>query len=176
MLRRIGLGMFLMAASFLCDSIIEVAGHMENGNVTCMFSTYNEDGDNFPINYWWTLIPNLIHGTGYVLVFYSSFEFVVAQTPWQMKGLSVFVLLKFLGIFLDWENSLSRYSFRFLLKWFPVVDFIIIWSTLSLHLSSCYCLCSSPSGTPCVKEMTLFLTTDWLRTTLIRITIEKIST
>ena len=48
-MRGIGLARLVMAVSLKCNSIIEVAGHMENGNVTCMFSASVEDGDNFPI-------------------------------------------------------------------------------------------------------------------------------
>ena len=123
MLRRIGLGMLLMATSFLCDSIIEVVGHMENGNVTCMFSTNSEEGGHFPINYLWTLIPNLIHATGFVLVFYSSFEFVIAQTPWQMKELSVSVLLEFLGIFFIVGELIVNIFISFPFNVFPSCGF-----------------------------------------------------
>ena len=93
MLRRIGLGIFVMAISFLSNSIVEVVGQVENGNVTFMFSASAEDGDNFPISYWWTWINNIIHGTGFMVTLYSSLEFFIAQTPWQMKGLIVSIFL-----------------------------------------------------------------------------------
>ena len=44
------------------------------------------------------MIPNLIHGIGFIMISYSSIEFVIAQTPCQMKGLSVSVLLELSGI------------------------------------------------------------------------------
>ena len=99
MLRRIGLGMFIMAVSFLCNSIIEVAGHVENRNVTCMFSANADTDSSFPIDYWWTLIPSLLNGVGIVVVLFSTVEFVIAQTPCQMKGMTVSLLLESIGIF-----------------------------------------------------------------------------
>ena len=68
-------------------------------NVTCIFSANPEEGNDFLIAYWWILITSLIHGVGFVMVIYSTVEFVIAQTPCQMKGLSVSLLIKSLEVF-----------------------------------------------------------------------------
>ena len=53
----------------VCNSLIEVVGHMENVAVTCMFNTNVEDGNICQLTTeWWTLIPNLIYGAGFIVV------------------------------------------------------------------------------------------------------------
>ena len=34
----------------------------------------------------WLLVPHILHGFGYMLVFASVFEFICAQAPFRLKG------------------------------------------------------------------------------------------
>ena len=136
MLRRIGLGMLIMAVSFLCNSIIEVVGHMENGNVTCVFSANAHEGATFPVNYLWTLIPSVLNGVGVVMVAYSTFEFVIAQTPCQMKGLAVSLLLESVGIFTFLGEFIIMIFLSFPFEIFPSCGFYYHMTFLIIMLAT----------------------------------------
>ena len=84
MLKRVGIGFFLQFASFFMNSVIEVIGQAQLSNSTCMF-----DADHVPVplDCSWTLIPELIGSAGILLIFITFIEFLVAQSPWQIKGL-----------------------------------------------------------------------------------------
>ena len=76
MLKRIGIGIVLIVFSFFSSMILELATHVENEEIMCMFAMKNT---KLHINYLWTLIPNLSHGVGYVLVMYCSIEFFLLK-------------------------------------------------------------------------------------------------
>ena len=95
MLKRIGIGILLMALSFFSNMILELATHLEDEEIMCMFSMENT---KLRINYLWTLIPNLFHGISYVLIVYCSVEFIIAQTPQQIKGLMISIFLEACGL------------------------------------------------------------------------------
>ena len=96
MLRRIGAGLFLLFVSFLANSVIEVIGQVQSSNSSCMF-----DANHLPVplDCSWTLIPEVIGSAGIVLTFFSLVEFLIAQTPWQIKGFLVCVAVSAFGIF-----------------------------------------------------------------------------
>ena len=96
MLKRIGMGLFLLFVSFLVNSVIEVIGQVQSSNSTCMFDTNHLP---VPLDCSWTLIPEVIGSAGIVLNFFSFSEFLVAQTPWQIKGFLMCVAVSAFGIF-----------------------------------------------------------------------------
>ena len=104
MLKRVGIGVFLLFASFLLNSVIEVIGQVQMSNSTCMFDT---DHVPVPLDCSWTLIPDLIGSTGSLLIFITFIEFLVAQSPWQIKGLllsfgtAAYGVLTLVGVGLD---------------------------------------------------------------------------
>ena len=52
-----------------------------------------------PLDCSWTLIPEVIGAAGIVLIFFSFCEFLIAQSPWQVKGLLMCASITAFGIF-----------------------------------------------------------------------------
>ena len=96
MLKRVGIGFFLLFASFLLNSVIEVIGQAQLNNSTCMFDANHVP---VPLDCSWTLIPEMIGSVGILLVFISFTEFLIAQSPWQIKGLLLSFGTTAFGIF-----------------------------------------------------------------------------
>ena len=51
-----------------------------------------------PINYQWVMIPQLASGLGFFFIEINCFEFVIAQSPTNMRGFIVGILYAALGI------------------------------------------------------------------------------
>ena len=96
MLKRTGIGLFLLFVSFLVNSVIELIGQVELSNSTCLFDTNHLP---VPLDCCWILIPEVIGSAGIVLTFFSFNEFLIAQSPWQIKGLLMCVAVSSFGIF-----------------------------------------------------------------------------
>ena len=120
MLKRIGIGILLMVVSFFSNMILELVTHLENEEIACMFAMKNT---KLHINYLWTLIPNLSHGLGYVLVLYCSIEFIIAQTPQQIKGLMMCIALETFGLFLICGYAIDEVFLHFPFQTFPSCGF-----------------------------------------------------
>ena len=96
MLKRIGMGMFLLFASFMINSIIELVGQVKAGNSTCMFDA---NSIPVPIDCSWTLIPQGIYSAGIIMTLFSLVEFLIAQSPWQVKGLLLCIAVNAFGAY-----------------------------------------------------------------------------
>ena len=69
---------------------------MKASELTCMFDV---DALPVPLDCSWTLIPQGIYSAGIMLTFFSLVEFLIAQTPWQIKGLLLCIAVNVLGAF-----------------------------------------------------------------------------
>ena len=96
MLTIIGAAFLIRMLGTIGMVAIETVGHLQTPNVTCMFN------DNIEVvmslNYYWTMIPQVFGGFGIVLFTIGSFEFIIAQSPLQMKGLLLGLWFAFNGM------------------------------------------------------------------------------
>ena len=99
-LTRLGIGIFLYLIGTLSILLIDVSGHAKNAlnsntSTHCMMEIgFDKNTSALLIPrlgmHWATLIPpNIFLGIGPLLVFISTLEFISAQSPHTMKGLTV---------------------------------------------------------------------------------------
>ena len=112
MLKRIGIGLFLVFLSFLLTSVAELAANVQSNSTTCMF--HQDSASNLPGCYL-SIIKQLVNSVGVVMVSYTSFEFFIAQTPWQIKGVMVCMAVQTFGAF-----TLIGTAMDMLLENFPI--------------------------------------------------------
>ena len=85
MLFRIRLGLVLVSASTLSFLIIIIIWYFEDRFDSC---TLNGISSSLRSNYW-ILIPVLLHSFGFVLIYISSMEFIIAQSPMNVRGFMI---------------------------------------------------------------------------------------
>ena len=91
---------------------IETIGHLQTPNVTCMFN--NTINKIMSLNYYWTIIPQVIKAIERLFFIIVTNEFIIAQAPQQMKGF----LFGFWGAF-NGIAKLIGYNLHFLFKLIP---------------------------------------------------------
>ena len=103
-LRRFGIGFALIVIAFISSFILFAIGNAQDKEAVC------SDTALLPLNYWWSIIPIALSSVGFMLTHFSAFEFVVAQSPHQMKGLAVGLLFSFRGL---WKGAANGIAFLF---------------------------------------------------------------
>ena len=96
MLLVVQVGLFIQILGTIGMAVIETVGHLQTPNVTCMFN------DNMK----WlclliiigTMIPKVFQVVGGCLCTLTIIEFIIAQSPCEMKGFLFGVLCAFFGI------------------------------------------------------------------------------
>ena len=87
MLKVIGVAFFLNIIGTIGMVTIETIGHLQTPNATCMF---NKNSSHFKtelsLNYYWTMIPIIWNTIGTLVFDLVINEFIIAQSPQQMKG------------------------------------------------------------------------------------------
>ena len=87
MLKVIGVSLFLSIIERICMVTIETIGHLQTPNVTCMF---NNSSSHFKtelsLNYYWTMTSLIWNIIGTLVFDLVINEFIIAQSPQQMKG------------------------------------------------------------------------------------------
>ena len=87
MLKVIGVAFFLNIIGTIGMVTIETIGHLQTPNATCMF---NKNSSQFKtelsLNYYWTMIPIIWNTIGALVFDVVINEFIIAQSPQQMKG------------------------------------------------------------------------------------------
>ena len=100
MLRRIGCGMFLIVLSqALVSSVsayVEVQTHSNRTNTPCPVS---EEEQHVPVVNWLLIASRFSTGAGVLIVKCTAVEFVIAQSPYQLRGFVTSVCLGVWGIF-----------------------------------------------------------------------------
>ena len=78
-------------------SLIQFANNTEFNTTDCVnycsSSTFTSDSTLM-----WLLVPQILHGFGYMLVFLTVLEFICAQTPFRLKGFMVGIWYAMLSI------------------------------------------------------------------------------
>ena len=96
MLKIIGIALFLKMIGIIGMVTIETIGHLQSSHVTCMFNdTINEV---MSLNYYWTIIPQVLQAFGGIFIILFSFKFIIAQSPYEMKGFLFGLFYAFNGI------------------------------------------------------------------------------
>ena len=96
MLTLIGAGLFIQVLGPVGMVVIETIGHLQTPKVTCMFN--NTINEVMSLNYYWTMIPLLLRVVGLVFCMIVLFEFIIAQSPHEMKGFLFGLWFAFSGI------------------------------------------------------------------------------
>ena len=108
MLRRIGLGLFLILLSFLMFGTIgNVLLCNSDTNVTCLF-LHSEDFNVSSDGLWWILLPSTAYNFGFLLSVITLFEFVFAQTPYSLQGLMTGLTILSLGLGLSFGYGVCK--------------------------------------------------------------------
>ena len=97
MLRICGLGIFLWLLGTVVKLSIDSIGHFYSNASQCIFDNNVATG-TIPVPLHWVLLIEAVHGIGIVMSSCSIFEFIMAQTPNQMRGIMVGLYFAFVGI------------------------------------------------------------------------------
>ena len=104
MLKRMGLGMFLVLLSLLTSLFMDTAAHLEGdhvyNNTHCMFA-FDDDKFDYPShqNLALLLIQLTLSALSHMLIYTAVFEFICSQSPHSMKGLLIGVLYAIRGLY-----------------------------------------------------------------------------
>ena len=119
-LKRVGIGLILLLLSFISTSSMDLAQHINDPNITCYYVDNSTVLAKSDLN----LLPFGMYYLGYTICLLSLFEFVVAQTPCHMRGLTIalFYTFRMIYAFLDW-GILMTMSAHFPAHFFPGCKF-----------------------------------------------------
>ena len=104
MMKRMGLGMFLVLLSLLTSFFMDTAAHLESdhvyNNTYCMFAfdDYKVDRPS-PQNPSLLLIQLTLSALSHMLIYTAVFEFICSQSPHSMKGLLIGLLYAIRGLY-----------------------------------------------------------------------------
>ena len=105
MLKRMGLGMFLVLLSLITTFAMDTAAHLESqnhvyNNTYCMFKfDYYEVDYPSPQNPALLLIQLTLSALSHMLIYTAVFEFICSQSPHSMKGLLIGMLYAIRGLY-----------------------------------------------------------------------------
>ena len=92
MLKKIGMGLVFALFSIVFMMIVEIwFGDFSDPSFECPSNIENHSNSStiMIVNYKWLLIPHITYGCAIFLVVVTCLEFIVAQSPRQMRGLMV---------------------------------------------------------------------------------------
>ena len=127
MLKRITIGLILLLTSCILYTIIEAVAYLKSNSYS-----YNEtedinitdNGTILPsISSYWTILPYLLYALSYVFTFITSLEFVIAQTPYHMRGVLVGLWYAAVGLGLIISENLNFIYVKYLLDSKPSPQF-----------------------------------------------------
>ena len=98
LLKLIGCGVILIMAGAIGMTCIEGIGHLQTPNATCMFIN-NTKSIPISINYYWVTIPLVVKAIGSNILSLFSLQFIIAQSPQEMKGFLIGLFYGLDGIF-----------------------------------------------------------------------------
>ena len=105
MLKRMGLGMFLVLLSLITTFAMDTAAHLESqnhvyNNTYCMFAFNDYEVDYpSPQNPALLLIQLTLSALSHILIYTAVFEFICSQSPHSMKGLLIGMLYAIRGLY-----------------------------------------------------------------------------
>ncbi len=103
MLKRMGIGIFLVLLSLIASISMDAVAHFKNGNNgndTCLFADVSYDPlPPVPWNSLFLLIQLTLSALSHMLVYIAVFEFICSQSPHSMKGLLIGLLYAIKGLY-----------------------------------------------------------------------------
>ena len=96
MFKAIGIGVFILFLSLIVQIALDIVIHKESEEP--QQCTYKNDTIILPIDYRWIILQETLYSIGSVILVISLMQFVVAQTPEKMKGLTIGLYYLFVGI------------------------------------------------------------------------------
>ena len=132
MLTLIGAGLFIQVLETVGMVVIETIGHIQAPNATCMFNSIINEV--MSLNYYWTIIPLMLQAVGFFVCVIVLFEFIIAQSPHEMKGFLFGLWFAFDGIARLIGYNLYR-PFQFLPVSIPISCGFYYYLTQTLLLS-----------------------------------------
>ena len=163
MLKRVGIGVFLVLASLCAQLALDIVLHVLNSEpALCLFkdvpqqTTYNSDSnqtslmDQSHVSYLWLYIPSTLNALAMMLVLIGTFEFICAQSPYAMKGLMFGVfycsngLFLLLGLLIRWVFQavyMNQHTARFppCSFWYYILNIAIAVGGLALFVGVARC-------------------------------------
>lgn len=102
-LKRIGFGLFLIALSLLYTTVLDpIAQAKTNGTCTCVLAniTFSQQStvNVYSLGFYWVVPYISLGALGQFCIVPFAVEFIVAQTPCQMKGMMVGLWFAFYGL------------------------------------------------------------------------------
>ena len=100
-LKRVGLGIICFLLVLVYYFSVDTVGHILHRNSTCLLFLTNNTSASVPlhISSYSLVIPSVFIALGYMLIYISSYEFICAQSPHEMKGLLIGVFFAVRGVF-----------------------------------------------------------------------------
>ena len=132
MLTLIGAGLFIQVLETVGMVVIETIGHIQAPNATCMFNSIINEV--MSLNYYWTITPLMLQAVGFFVCVIVLFEFIIAQSPHEMKGFLFGLWFAFDGIAKLIGYNLYR-PFQFLPTSIPISCGFYYYLTQTLLLS-----------------------------------------
>ncbi len=120
---------------FLCIETSAVF-KTHNQNYTCLFyASYDNLKHNnvVQLDYKWLLLPKAILGLSLYLSTSSSAEFIIAQTPYSMRGLLIGCIFFLFGASVALFNILYCYVTSLLKEKFQYIRMCGIWYYVTLY-------------------------------------------
>ena len=102
MLKRMGLGMFLVLLSLMASFSMDTVAHFRNddNSTCCMFSRPFHHTSTLNINPGLILIQYTLTALSNMLIYTALLEFICSQSPHSMKGLLIGLLYAIRGLYL----------------------------------------------------------------------------
>ena len=128
MLKRIWFGLLLLCLHKLCSLIvnIEVDYHKcdfllntthHSPTIVCYYSlieySNTTESNTMDSTLMWLLVPHILYGFGYMLVFVSVLEFICAQAPFRLKGFMIgiwYAMFSIKYIIKIADDNITRYQ------------------------------------------------------------------
>ena len=143
MLKKFGLGMVIALISTLLIMIVVILfGEFSDPSFECPSNIDNSSNTStiVLVNYKWLLIPHITFGCALFLVVATALEFIVAQSPKQMRGLMVGLCYATYSIGRVVRNGLSfvfissKLHSRGCISYYIIGNFILIVFTLIFYV------------------------------------------
>ena len=103
MLKRMGIGMFLVLLSLITTFTMDTVLHSRNTNVTCMFGDFNSSQilpSPAPFqDTTYLIVQHVLSALFDMLIYIGSFEFICSQSPHSMKGMLIGLWYAIGGLF-----------------------------------------------------------------------------
>ena len=118
LIKRGAAGLALCCLGILMNLALDTVGHLQsNTTIHCMFEDHNST-NTVPVPFYWLILSDLVIGIATGLVFCTSVEFIMAQTPNRMRG----VMMGFAVMMLCFGSTIHHTLQYFIGHYFPTAS------------------------------------------------------